>query len=126
VIIEDTAVEAVFVSPGDFTLTMNPPADPHRGSTFPNPGAYAFLSGRTTRVNANANGGFYFDGWTGTLNSDDFGLDVLMDTDHTLTPQFANSGFTLNIAVEGNGFVDPGLGEYRIAAGRTPALVASA
>lgn len=126
VITEDTAVEAVFVSPGDFTLTMNPPANPFWGNTFPNPGTYAFLSGRTTRANANANTGYFFDGWTGTIVSDDFGVDILMDTNHTLTPHFSTDGFQLQIDVEGNGFVNPGIGQFGIAAGRAPTLIASA
>jgi Leucine-rich repeat (LRR) protein len=125
IITEDTAVEAVYVSPGDFTLTINSGTGSGQGSTFPNPGTYAYIAGRTTSVNANAFSGSYFDGWTGTRTSDSLNLDVLMDADQNLTPQFTDSGFNLAIAVQGNGFVNPGTGSYGVAAGRTPVIVAS-
>ncbi|NJL72595.1 MAG: hypothetical protein HC888_14010, partial [Candidatus Competibacteraceae bacterium] len=125
IITEDTAVEAVYVSPGDFTLTLNNGVGPGQGSTYPNPGTYAYVAGRTTRVNANVFTGSYFDGWTGTLSSDDINLDVLMNADQYLTPHFTDSGFVLTTAVEGIGYVSPGPGSTGFAAGRTPVIVAS-
>ncbi|HPO17245.1 MAG TPA: PASTA domain-containing protein [Candidatus Hydrogenedentes bacterium] len=102
----DKTVEAVFVTPGDHTLTMAK-TGAGSGNTQPeSPGVYSYLEGRQTFVNANPNTGSFFGGWSGDLTGYNPGQQLTMDADKSVTADFTTSGYTLTVYTSGNGWVN--------------------
>ncbi|HNT88021.1 MAG TPA: hypothetical protein PKL84_09160, partial [Candidatus Hydrogenedentes bacterium] len=119
---QDRTVTAEFV-PGDWTLTVSR-AGAGAGSTWPNPGAYAYLDGRPAWVSANSEPGGYFAGWTGDASGYNPQLQLTMDADKSVTANFATSGYTLNLSSTGPGFISPSTGSYQLATGAVVTLEA--
>jgi len=119
---QDRSVTANFV-PGDFTLTMSK-TGPESASPFPNPGTYSYLTGRTADIFANTNGSAYFAGWTGDVTSYNPSESIVMDANKSVTANYASSGYTLNVSVDGQGFVNLNGTQY-FASGAQPSLLAT-
>ena len=117
-------VTAVFVTPGDFTLTINK-TGAGTGTISPGTGSFAYLNGTFALAYAFPDSGMYFGGWTGAVTSIDYAIPVVMDANKSLTANFATSGFDLTMAVSGNGKTDPGAGTYPIATGTVVSLTAT-
>jgi Leucine-rich repeat (LRR) protein len=120
---DDKSVEAVFVSPGDHTLTILS-TGAGQGSVTPGAGAFAFLDGRVALLNAVPAEGAFFGGWTGDLESIQPSDGLLMDGDKTVTARFETSGFPLTVAIDGQGLTDPTPGTYQVATGVQARLTA--
>ncbi|HNT88852.1 MAG TPA: leucine-rich repeat domain-containing protein, partial [Candidatus Hydrogenedentes bacterium] len=90
----DKTVTAVFVTPGDYTLTMIKVGG---GSDFMSPqaGVHAVLADRTVNLTANPGPGRYWGGWSGDVTSFNFGEQIIMDGNKTVTGTFADSGYEL-------------------------------
>ncbi|HNR30883.1 MAG TPA: hypothetical protein PKI11_08325, partial [Candidatus Hydrogenedentes bacterium] len=119
----DKTVTAVFVTPGDHTLTMVQ-AGAGSGWLQPLPGAHAVLTGRTVNLSANPDPGSYWGGWSGDVSGYSLFMELTMDGDKTVTGTFADSGYTLTVAVSGNGVLNFNPGAYQFAAGAVIALSA--
>lgn len=112
----DKTIQAVFITPGDHTLTV------HRegmgsGYVFPEPGVYAYLHNQSPWVNVNPSAGSYFGGWQGDMSGFDINPSLLMDQDKSVTAIFETSGFTLTTQSVGTGQVYPWAGEHRYVEG---------
>ena len=117
----DKTVAAVFVE-GDWELTLA-----HGGSgsgqTFPfGPGTYSFVDGRTVDLRATPEVGHYFGGWQGAAAGFSNRIQVLMDSDKTVTALFETAGHTLTVSVLGEGATSPVPGTYALVAGASLAL----
>ncbi len=100
----DKSVEAVFVSPGDYTLTIQR-SGAGSGSTFPEPGIYSYLAGDEQWVTAGTHAGSYFAGWQGDASGYMLSQSVIMNRDKTVIASFATSGFNLTLNTSGNGWI---------------------
>jgi Leucine-rich repeat (LRR) protein len=102
----DKTVTAVFVTPGDHTLSIAQNALQNATIT-PGIGTFSYLDGRYAQVNANPNGDFsYFAGWSGDVVSPFYSVRVLMDADKAIVANFVGNGFRLSLEVVGNGGID--------------------
>lgn len=112
----DRTIEAVFVTPGDFTLTISR-TGPASSEVFPGLGTVSYLSGQRASAFALANGTTsFFAGWTGAVTSATPGIQVEMDGNKSITANFTASGFTLQLSVVGGGGVNNlGPGSYAFA-----------
>lgn len=120
----DKAVEAVFVTPGQFTLTMGEPQG--WGGSNPSPGVYSYLSGQTARIQAYSSSNAYFAGWSGSISDQNPTVNITMDGNKSVAPMFNDSGYTLTLNIGEGGWInDYGTGNYYFANGLTPTLVAS-
>lgn len=115
---EDKTVTVVFVSPADFTLTLNQ-SGPNPGFIEPGFGTFSYLSGNFASLNTNGNGNnSYFAGWTGDVVSTLPSQNVNMDEDKVITANYAATGFELTLNFFGSGGVNGlGGGSYFFAAG---------
>ncbi|HPO17454.1 MAG TPA: hypothetical protein PLI09_28735, partial [Candidatus Hydrogenedentes bacterium] len=100
----DKTVEAVFVTPGDYTLTVQR-TGAGAGGTSPDPGTYAYLQNRSTWVNAHLADGSYFGGWQGNISGYLPDQQVIMDSDKTVIAAFATDGYTLTLNTSGEGWI---------------------
>ncbi|HNT88732.1 MAG TPA: leucine-rich repeat domain-containing protein, partial [Candidatus Hydrogenedentes bacterium] len=119
----DRTVTAVFVTPGDHTLTMIKNGG---GGDFmrPEAGVHAALAGRTVFLSANPGSGRYWGGWSGDVTGYNLNSQIFMDGDKTVTGTFTTSGYTLTTTVNGNGNLNFGPGTYRLASGAVVMLQA--
>jgi len=119
---QDRTVTANFV-PGDWTLTLAK-TGPSYGAVSPNPGTYSYLDGQTATVSASSNDMAYFAGWTGDIESDTPNLNIVMESNISITAGFVSSGFKLETATEGQGWINLwGTGFF--ASGMEPVLKAN-
>ncbi len=120
----DKSITAHFV-PGDWTLTTRVSGAPG-GRIWPDPGVYSYLEGRTAFVNAQNEGGAYFNGWSGDAAGFSPNLQLVMDANKTVTANFTNSGYTLTLNTQGQGYITGfyGNGPFYFASGATFNLVA--
>lgn len=120
-------VEAVFVTPGQYTLTIEEPQGTGNGYPYPIPGTYAFLEGQNAYVSGNPDNQSYFAGWTGNVTSPNERLSISMNGNKTITPHYSDFGYVLTLDLSEGGWIDNyGRGSYRYAEGLTPVLSASA
>ena len=112
----DKTVTAVFVTPGDHTLTISK-AGSGQGNPNPAPGVYSYLDGRQVYLSANAKSGSYFAGWSGSITSGTPQVTLTMDADKAVTATYVTSGYVLNVSTSGNGRTSLGTGSFPLAAG---------
>ncbi|HPO13461.1 MAG TPA: PASTA domain-containing protein [Candidatus Hydrogenedentes bacterium] len=112
---------AEFVT-GDWSLTLSKTGSA-AGTISPAPGTYMYLDGRTATVSAIGNASAYFAGWTGDIVSDTPFLQTAMDSNKALAANFVDTGYILNIIIDGQGGVNPSGIQY-FAAGAEPVLEA--
>ncbi len=84
------------------------------GSVAIDPDTASYSTGDFVRIDATADIGYMFTGFSGTLVSDQNPLEFLVDSDHSLTANFAAVPYTISSTVVGNGTVvrDPDLLTY--------------
>ncbi|MCX8065851.1 MAG: PASTA domain-containing protein [Candidatus Hydrogenedentes bacterium] len=99
-------VTAVFVEP-DWLLTISHSGDAP-GITFPSPGIYGFLNGRTVVISSATTEGVYFGGWSGDAVGTEEVIQVYMDSDKAVNARFTSTGHILNVYIEGEGGATPG------------------
>jgi len=101
----DKTVEAVFVTPGDHTLTVQKTGT-GMGKIIPAPGNYSFMTGQTVMFSAFPIVGSFFGGWQGDLSGYVVeNIPLTMDSDKTVAARFVSTGFTLYLTVYGNGYI---------------------
>jgi len=114
----DKEVDAVFV-PGDFDVTINvATVGTAEGTTFPLPGVQSYLNNRVATLTAVPEPGSFFAGWTGDiqgLNAQNPVISFNVTADRNLTANFTDSGFTLNLAIQGQGATQPSPGAIALA-----------
>jgi uncharacterized repeat protein (TIGR02543 family) len=106
------------------TLAVN--AAPANGGTVG--GGGTFLQGSSQTVTATANGGFEFIGWTGDATGTTDPLTLTLNTNLTITANFASNGanITLTVVTNGDGTVSPNLNGKDLKANRNYTLTATA
>ena len=121
----DKTIQANFASPGDWTLTLMYSGS-GIGSAAPlyTEGTYDFLDGQTPNLIANADTGYYFNGWTGDIETYNPQVEVLMDANKTLNADFTLSGYDLVLDMTGEGYTLPAAGTYYMATDTSPELSA--
>ena len=123
---DDKSITAVFVTPGDFTLTLAKSGPASNFATLlPAPGVHSFLLGRTATVAAQPDTAF-FNGWSGALTSTAPIVQLTMDADKSLSARFEAAGHILTLNTTPGGVTTPPAGEYRLANNLTLALSAQA
>lgn len=122
----DKAVEAVFVTPGEYTLTISAPQGAGYGSCNPVPGSYAYFPGQEVFVQAYSNYESYFAGWHGGITDPNPNIRFVMDDDKVVYPIFLAEGYALELAITEGGWInDYGPGTQYFARGAAPTFVAS-
>ncbi|HPO16640.1 MAG TPA: hypothetical protein PLI09_24600, partial [Candidatus Hydrogenedentes bacterium] len=117
------SVTAVFVE-GGYSLTI---ATEGNGTTFPAPGVWNYVSGRTATVVAIANTDWVFDHWEGDASGTSGTANILMDGNKSITAVFiSNISYSLTTAVVGNGTIDPPVGISYYAGGSEVTISATA
>lgn len=106
------------------TLTM---ATVGQGSTSPSVGNHAYNEGQTVSISANPSNGWRFDHWEGdAANPNSASTSVTINSDKTITAVFVQiPTYTLSIAINGEGSVDPAPGNYTIRENETVGLSAT-
>jgi len=122
---DDKNVTAVFVSPGDHELTII-----NNGgsglSVFPPAGVHAFMDGRIATIAVFPQPGEFFGGFSGDVTSVAPVVNLEMDDDKTVTVNFGDSGFNLEINTQGQGTTTPEAGRtYALATGTEATLFAT-
>lgn len=105
------------------TLTLNKTGG-LIGNTYPTPGTYAYLDGRTANLSANSNTSAYFAGWSGDVTSYSPYIEVTMDSNKSITADFASAGYALDVTTNGNGWTNMSGTQY-FATGTEPVLTAT-
>lgn len=121
----DKSVTVEFINTGTLrTLTIQS-TGAGNGNVGPGIGQFSYIDGRTANLFANTNNGGYFGGWSGDLVSVIPNEQLLMDADKNVTVAFANSGYQLDVAANGFGFISPPVGTYQLAEGLVVPVVAT-
>ena len=76
------------------------------------PAQYTCSLGDTYQLNAIAAFGWNFSGWNGDLTSSDNPLTVTMDTNTTVTAQFIQNSYTVEVDQSFNGTINPSTASY--------------
>ena len=99
------------VSDANFTLTVNVNGN---GSVTKDPDNIYYSYGSIVDVSAEADLGSSFSNWTGDINSCINPESILMDSDKTVTANFIENKYVLNLEIIGDGSVevDPDLSKY--------------
>ncbi len=105
-ITSDVLATAYFVETEDpqFNLTINIEG---QGTTLPPGGTHVYNEGQDVSLNAFAEAGWVFEGWSGDLESTDATETITMDSDKTITATFTEIVYhTLTINIVGQGLVE--------------------
>ncbi|MDD4322992.1 MAG: CARDB domain-containing protein [Dehalococcoidales bacterium] len=115
---------AIVAPPVQHTLTM---ATVGQGSTSPSVGNHTYNEGQTVSISANPSNGWRFDHWEGdAANPNSASTSVTINSDKTVTAVFVQiPTYTLSIAINGEGSVDPATGNYSIQENETVSLSAT-
>lgn len=110
----------------DVTLTVQH-GGAGSGSTFPSPGVYGFVNGRTTGIPVSSIApGSYFGGWAGDASGYALTYVIQMNGDKTVTALFETEGYLLTVnSPAGLGSTVPGAGVHPYATGATPTITAT-
>jgi len=114
---QDETVTAVFITPGDHTLTLTS-NNPDWGMTNPPLGDYSWLDNYRARSLAIAKEGYKFTHWSGDIEDlDDIdpsqrSLSIFMDSDRELIANFQPVDYLLTVEQAGTGTVTPSPGTY--------------
>lgn len=109
----DKTITAVFTEIPSYELTISVVGN---GATDPVAGTYSYEEGAPPVViSAEADEGWYFDGWSGDIGAADPNspvLSVTPDQNRTVTATFAQYAYSLTLQVDGNGTLNPPAGVY--------------
>ena len=99
------------VSDANFTLTVSVNGN---GSVIKNPDQTSYSYGAIVNITAVPDLGWSFDNWTGDLNSIINPEEIYMDSSKSVTANFVQNTYNLDIEIIGNGSVeiDPDLSNY--------------
>lgn len=90
-----TTVNATYTPVAATTFTLNLSTDPTRGSIYRNPNRNTFSPGETVRLTANNETGWHFDHWSGDASGSSYYVDVVMNSDKTVTANWASGDASL-------------------------------
>ncbi|MBS3817338.1 MAG: hypothetical protein KGY76_07230 [Candidatus Thermoplasmatota archaeon] len=113
----DKDITANFEEGEYYNLTVNVDGE---GSVARDPDQELYEEGTEVALTASPSDGWYFDGWTGDLESGDREITLTMDSDKTLTAHFGEVGedeYVLTIDRDGEGTTQPGPGDHVYSAG---------
>lgn len=124
--VADVSDNTTFITmTGDFTVTANfdqpvlTMAVSGNGSVSPAAGPHVCNLGEVVSINATADAGWEFDGWTGDVDEvsdvNAATTNVTMNADYTITANFSQA--VLTMAVNGSGGVTPPVGAHTYAVG---------
>jgi PKD repeat protein len=99
------------VTPADFTLTIQVNGS---GSVLKDPNQVTYSFGAIVNLTAVPDLGWNFSHWSGDLDSIDNPESIVMDSNKTVTANFAQNQYTVHVTVVGNGSVskDPDQPSY--------------
>jgi uncharacterized repeat protein (TIGR02543 family) len=100
------SITANFTKDCSLTLTAST-----GGTTDPAPGAYAYDTGDQVTITAIPDSGYVFTGWSGDASGNANPLTITMDSNKSITANFA-AQYTLTIAASAGGTTDPAPGTY--------------
>lgn len=96
------------------------------GTVFPAAGNHICPVGETVTVTANASVNWEFINWTGNVADPNAGnTTIVIDTDRTVTANFARTQGTLNLSASGSGTVVPVSGNHTYTVGSTENITAT-
>ncbi|HOV33243.1 MAG TPA: PASTA domain-containing protein [Candidatus Hydrogenedens sp.] len=99
-------VTAVFV-PAVWRLTIEH-AGNAVGNTFPQAGVYGCIDGQSIGISSGTSPGVYFGGWSGDAHGASEFITITMNSNKYIIATFADTGYELNVYVEGEGGATPG------------------
>jgi uncharacterized repeat protein (TIGR01451 family)/uncharacterized repeat protein (TIGR02543 family) len=107
---EDKTITAHFTQ-DQYTLNTNTIGN---GSINQNPQQPYYIYGDNINLQANADPGWTFSHWTGSITGSNNPTNIIMNEDKTITAHFTQDQYTLNITIIGNGNVskDPDQENY--------------
>ncbi|MBS3816492.1 MAG: hypothetical protein KGY76_02890, partial [Candidatus Thermoplasmatota archaeon] len=96
------------------------------GSTDPVEGNHTYEEGTDVNITATAAEGWYFQEWTGDIQSTEQNITITMDRDKNITSWFYIYEYDLDISTEGEGSTDPAEGVHSYEHGRKVNITATA
>ena len=107
----------------EYSLTI---AISGQGTTTPSPGTYTYDKGEEVTVTATPASDWKFDHWSGHASGTTTTVTITMDSDKTVTANFSKITYTLTMAANGTGTVDPTVGPHTYDLGTVVDIVATA
>lgn len=120
---ENTALDALFVTPGDHTLTVTQ-SGAGSGTLIPGTGSFSYLDSTTAFARVIPDAGSYFGGWSGAATGYTAIAPIFMDGDKSLDANLTTSGYELTVQVDGVGQTNPPPSTTPIADGAEVTLTA--
>ena len=115
----DRTVTATYTQENTVTLTLSHTGT-GTGQTFPHaPGVYRYVPYRSIDLSVEPDAESYFGGWDGALEGFAPVHNIVMHTNKTVTADFSNQGYEVNVEVLGEGATYPAAGTYRLAVNAT-------
>jgi len=111
----DKTVTAVFEAVPQYTITIDPPADPAMGTTDPGPGTYVLYEGETITIQAIPNPGYRFVNWNNDPGMASPTITVTANSDETFEPIFEVDDdvvLTVQVNSASRGSVVPSVGDH--------------
>ena len=90
-----TPASGVYTPVTATTYTLNINTDVSKGSVYRNPNRNTFSPGETVRLTANYEPGWHFDHWSGDASGSGSYVDVVMNSDKTVTANWASGDGSL-------------------------------
>ena len=97
-----------------------------QGATDPSAGTYAYDKGEDATITAIPTSGWKFDHWSGDASGTNATVAIPMDGNKSVTANFSKITYTLTMAVNGTGAIDPGVGDYTYDPGTVVNIAATA
>jgi uncharacterized repeat protein (TIGR02543 family) len=114
------AIVEMICSSQEYTLTISAGTS---GTTEPIPDTYTYYGGARVTVTALPNSGFTFSGWSGDASGAENPITIVMDSDKSLTANFARE-YSLTIIAEEGGTTQPAPGSHVYGEGSTAVVTA--
>jgi hypothetical protein len=100
----DKVVTAHFVYYAEYTLTIN--IEGECGWVIKSPDLPTYHEGAIVMLTAESIACFYFSYWSGDLSGSNNPEYIVMDSDKTVTAHFLVNYYTIDITIDGNGYVE--------------------
>ncbi len=113
---ENLSIEAVFVTPGDHSLTLTQ-SGTGTATIFPGSGTFSYLNNTVAFLRVIPDAGSYFGGWSGDVTGYSDIATLFMDGDKNVDANLTTSGYDLTLSVVGNGQTSPLPGTLPLADG---------
>jgi len=88
----------------EYTLTI---AVNGQGTTNPSAGTHTYEEGKSLTISETPSSGWKFDGWSGDATGNNAIISITIDGEKDITANFSQISYTLTIAVNGQGTIDP-------------------